>query len=125
MTDKIWIVKKYDRDYDDDFNEAAFFSEQEAKEYIDEMKDEIKEIISIWENCRKFTHYPDEDIEYTEFEQKFLDMTGYDPWDFLYEVEIQSRFDGYGIEEVPLISKSLNIAKKGIKQYRDALIDLS
>lgn len=117
MTEKIWIVKKYDRDYDDDFNEAAFCTEKEAKEYIDKMKDEIKEIISVWENCRKFNYYPDDDIEYTESEQKFLDMTGYTPWDFLYEVEITSRFDGYGIEEVPLWGNMKKIIQQETLQF--------
>lgn len=102
MTDKIWIVKKYDRDYDHDFNEVAFLTEEEAKDYVNMMKNQIDEIVSVWENCRKFDYYPNEDIEYTESEQKFLDMVGQDPWDFLYEVEIRYSLDGYGIEEVPL-----------------------
>lgn len=126
MTDTIWIVKKYYRDYESDFNEAAFFTEEEAKDYVNQREIDLEEIISIWKTCRKFDYYPDtDDIEYTEPEQKFLDMTNYDPWDFSYEDEIRYHFEGYSIEDVPLINKSLNLAKKGIKQYREALIDLS
>ena len=102
MTDKIWIVTKYSPDYDSEFNEAAFLTEEKAKDYLENLKANLEEIISIWKDCRQFDYYPSDHIEYTESEQKFFDMTNHSPWDFLYEEQIRYHFEGYSIEEVPL-----------------------
>ena len=103
--------------YDSDFNQAAFLTEKAANDYLKNLKVNLEEIISIWKDCRQFDYYPSDHIEYTESEQKFLDMTGYTPWDFLYEVEITSRFDGYGIEEVPLWGNMKKIIQQETLQF--------
>ena len=117
MMKKIWLVSKFYRDYyEGDSMELsdriAFLSEEEAKNYIGKMKDEIEKMISVWKECRTFDsiwkdcgecdYWPDDDMERTEPERKFSYMTNQDPWYFRSEDEVREFCTGYVLDEILL-----------------------
>lgn len=106
MTNKIWIVSKFSRIEEWTDIVAVFPTEKDAEEYVDKMKTDLCEkIIPLWEKRRPYCEVEDsidsDEIEYTSEEQEFINLTGYEPWDFCSEYAVELEFDTYTISSAP------------------------
>lgn len=107
MTNKVWIVSRHS--FRDEWNstEAAFLTEEEAQNYVNEKEEKfIGELVSLWEKSRKDYEidFDEDEIKYSPEEKKFLDMTGSDPWEFSSVDSIEYEFGTYTIDWAPLYS---------------------